>query len=164
MLNTLRSAVAAEAPQMPIQRVQTLEEREAESRRRVLRTATAAAGGGLLALLLSAVGLYAVVSAGVGQRTREIGVRTALGARRGHVVAMFFGRGLTLSVLGLVFGLPLSLIVIRWVSAELNLPLANSPVLGVAIAIVVLAVASAAVWIPAHRAGGVDPILALRSE
>ena len=71
-----------------------MEQREAKFRRDVLRTSSAVAAGGLLALLLSAIGLYAVVSFAVAERTREIGIRTALGAERGQVVRMFFAKGL----------------------------------------------------------------------
>jgi predicted permease len=164
MLDAMRRTVAAEAPQMPILRAQTVEQREAETRRAVLRTSSAVAGGGLLALLLSAIGLYAVVSLAVGQRTREIGIRSALGAPRGRVVRMFFVQGLALSAFGLVLGLPLSVIATRLVADRLNWPLATSPLVGVAIGAVVLVVASVAVWIPARRASTIDPILALRTE
>ena len=149
---------------MPISRAQTLAQRETEFRRDVLRTSSAVAGGGLLALLLSAIGLYAVVSFAVGQRTREIGIRTALGARQTEVVRMFFISGLGLSALGLLLGLPLSMIVTRVIVTTLNWPLTSSPLLGIAIGAVVLAVASIAVWIPARRASTIDPLVALRSE
>jgi ABC-type antimicrobial peptide transport system permease subunit len=113
---------------------------------------------------LSAIGLYAVVSFAVGQRTREIGIRTALGAPSGQVVRMFFGSGLALGALGLGLGLPLSMIVTRAISNTLNWPLASSPLLGASIGAVVLAVASVAVWIPSRRATRIDPMVALRSE
>lgn len=164
MLGALRRAVAAEAPQMPVHRAETMEQREAHLRRGVLRTAGAVAGGGLLALLLSATGLYAVVSFAVGQRTREIGIRTALGAQRGRVVRMFFARGLALGAAGLVLGLPLSMVATRLVAARLHWPLESSPLLGAAIGAVVLAVASVAAWIPARRASSIDPMTALRTE
>ncbi|MEW5928255.1 MAG: FtsX-like permease family protein [Gemmatimonadota bacterium] len=164
LLGAMREAVAAEAPQMPVVRAQTLAQREAQLRRDAVRAGTAAAGGGLLALLLSAVGLYAVVSFGVGQRTREIGIRTALGARRGQVVRMFFARGLALGAVGLVLGLPLSMLATRFVADRLHWPMPTSPLLGVAIGTVVLAVASVAAWIPARRASTIDPMAALRTE
>jgi putative ABC transport system permease protein len=164
MLGTLRRVVAAEAPQMPIARAQTVAQREAESRRALLRAGGAVAGGGLLALLLSAIGLYAVVSLSVGQRTREIGIRTALGAPGGQVVRMFFARGLGLGALGLALGLPLSMLATRLAAAALGWPLASPPLLGAAIGAVVLGVASVASWIPARRASSVDPMAALRME
>lgn len=164
MLNAMQKAVAAEAPQMPVFRAQTMEQREAEFRRKVLRTSGAVAAGGVLALLLSAIGLYAVVSFAVGQRTHEIGIRTALGAQRGQVVRMFFANGIVLSAIGLALGVPLSILVTRLIAAALNWPLGTSPLLGVAIGAVVFVVASVAVWIPAHRASGIDPVLALRTE
>jgi ABC-type antimicrobial peptide transport system permease subunit len=164
MLNEMRKVVAAEAPQMPITRAQTMEQREAAFRRDVLRTSTAVAAGGLLALLLSAIGLYAVVSFAVGRRTREIGIRTALGAQPGQVVRMFFAMGLALSALGLILGLPLSVITTRLVVQKLNWPMTSSPLIGVAIAAVVLVVTSMAVWIPARRASAINPNVALRAE
>lgn len=164
LLGAMREAVAAEAPQMPVVRAQTLAQREAQLRRDAVRAGTAAAGGGLLALLLSAVGLYAVVSFGVGQRTREIGIRTALGAQRGQVVRMFFAKGLALGAVGLVLGLPLSMLATRYVADRLRWPMTTSPLLGVAIGTTVLAVASIAAWIPACRASTIDPNVALRTE
>ena len=164
MLDAVRRVVAAEAPQMPVYRAETLAQREAEFRRRMLRASSAVAGGGLLALLLSAIGLYAVVAFAVGQRTREIGIRTALGAQSGQVIRLFFMQGLRLSALGLVLGLPLSMLAIRAIVTTLGWPLSNSPVVGGAIAALVLVVASIAVWIPARRASTVDPMEALRLE
>jgi predicted permease len=164
MLDVLRAVVAAEAPTMPVVRVQTMEQRQAQLRRKVLRAGGAAAGGGLLALLLSAIGLYAVVSFMVEQRTREIGIRTALGAESRQVVWMFFAGGLTLSALGLVLGLPLSMIVTRQVATALRWPLTGSPLLGLAIAAMVLTIASVAAWIPARRASKIDPLVSLRAE
>jgi predicted permease len=164
LLNDMRRVVAAEAPQLPITSAQTLEQRDAAARREVLRISSAVAGGGLLALLLSAIGLYAVVSLAVVQRTREIGIRTALGAQSGQVIRMFFRSGLVLSALGLILGLPLSIMATRVIAGMVNLPIASSPMIGVATGAVVLAVASAAVWIPAHRASSIDPNEALRTE
>lgn len=163
-LSAMRKVVATEAPQLPVYKAETMEQREAESRRDVLRASSAVAGGGLLALLLSAIGLYAVVSFAVGARTREIGIRTALGADGGQVVRMFFAKGLVLSALGLALGLPLSMLMTRLIATSLNWPVTRSPLLGVAIGAVVLVVASAAVWIPARRASAVDPMVALRTE
>ena len=164
MLNAMRRLVAAEAPHMPISRAETMEQREAKERRDVIRAGGAAAAGGLIALFLSAIGLYAVVSFAVGQRRREIGIRMAVGARREQVTGMFYGQGLALSALGLLLGLPLSMLATALVARALNWPLASSPMIGLAIAAVVLVVAMAAVWAPARRASRVDPMVALRAE
>jgi predicted permease len=164
LLHSLRAAVVAAAPGLPVERAETMAQREADAQRRLRRTGGAIAGGGMLALLLSAIGLYAVIALSVGQRTREIGIRAALGARSGQVVRMFFLKGLALSGLGLLLGLPLSILFTRYISLTLNWPLPSSPLLGVGIAGVVLAVASLAVWIPARRASTIDPIVALRIE
>jgi ABC-type antimicrobial peptide transport system permease subunit len=164
MLNALRRVVTDAAPRMPVSRVQTLAQREELARRSVMRTIGAVAGGGLLALFLSAIGLYAVVAVAVGQRTREIGIRTALGAQHGQVVRMFFTQGFALSGAGLVLGLPLSIVATRFIASMLSFPLATSPLIGVAIGGVVIVVASVAVWIPARRATRIDPVLAMRSD
>ena len=164
MVSTVRNLVTAEAPQMPVIRAQTMEQREADARRDLIRTSGAVAAGGLLALLLSAIGLYAVVSFAISQHTREIGIRTALGAQRGQVVRMFFGKGLVLSVLGLVIGLPISILVTRFIAGALNWPLGGSPLLGIGIGAVTLVVAAVAVWIPSRRASTIDPLIAMRSE
>ena len=164
MLNAIRRAVAAAAPRMPVTRAETMEQREAESRRKLLRAGGAVAAGGLLTLLLSAIGLYAVVSFAVGQRTREIGIRTALGEPRGQLIRTFFARGLVLCAIGLGLGLPLSMIATRVIASAVEWPVVSSPLLGVVIGIVVLLVASVAVGIPARRASTVDPIIALRTE
>ncbi|HYW11569.1 MAG TPA: FtsX-like permease family protein, partial [Longimicrobium sp.] len=93
-----------------------------------------------------------------------IGIRTALGAPRGQVVRMFFAKGLALGAIGLLLGLPLSMIATRFIGTALNWPLTSSPLLGAAVGAVVLAVASIASWIPARRASTIDPVLALRTE
>jgi predicted permease len=164
LLPALRAAATTTAPQLPVKRAETMAQREADTQRRLQRTSGAVAGGGMLALLLAALGLYAAIAFSVGQRTREIGIRAALGARRGQVMRLFFLKGLALTGLGLLLGLPLSILVIRYVSLRLQWPLPSPPLLGVAIAGVVLAVASLAVWIPSRRASTIEPLVALRAE
>jgi ABC-type antimicrobial peptide transport system permease subunit len=109
--------------------------------------------------------LYAIVAFAVGQRTREIGIRTALGADHRQVVRMFFWRGVRLSLAGLLIGLSLCLVVVRimWVvqGADAN---SATMLLAAAIAAIVVAVAAAATWVPARRAAAVDPLHVLRAE
>jgi ABC-type antimicrobial peptide transport system permease subunit len=147
-----------------MERVTTLAALKADERAQILRVSALAAAAGLLALLLSAVGLYAVISFSVGQRTREIGIRTALGARGRQVIATFFASGLRLSILGLAIGLPFGLLALRLLTRELGALAAPIPVLAAVIAALVIAVASLATWIPARRAARVDPMTALRSD
>jgi ABC-type antimicrobial peptide transport system permease subunit len=126
---------------------------------------TAIGGGGLLALFLSAIGLYAVVTFAVGQRVREIGIRTALGADNRRIVRIFLFRGLRLSVAGLFVGLTLSVIVVRLMAAARGQePPAGTIGLAALIACVVIGVALLASWIPARRAAYIDPLLALRTD
>lgn len=161
----IRSVANAEAPLLPVTRATTLAAIDAGQRSVFRRAITGAAGGGLVALFLCAIGLYAVVSFAVGQRTREIGIRTALGADPRQVVRMFFFRGLRLSFVGLLIGLTLSMIVLRLIALSQGRNTeASIVVIAVLIAAVVIAVASLAIWIPARRAASVDPLTMLRTE
>jgi predicted permease len=165
VLPVIRSVAVAEAPELPIISARTLAAIEADERRSVVTGITAAGGSGGVALLLSAIGLYAVVAFAVGQRVREIGIRTALGAGRRQVVGMFLFRGLRLCAAGLVVGLTLSLIAIRGMAVSAgDVPPAGMPWVAAAVAAVVLGVALLATWIPARRAAGIDPLRALRVE
>lgn len=122
---------------------------------------------GLLALLLACIGLCAMVATGVAERTREIGVRLALGADQSRVVRLFVQKGLTLTIVALGVGLPLSWAMIPVVGTSVVGVTALAPEVAVALAAVALlltAVAGLASWLPARRSATVDPVLALRSE
>lgn len=164
LVQEIRRSVVTQAPEMPVVRVETRAQREAERRLKVRRVGFGVTAAGLVALLLSALSMYAVISYSVGQRTREIGIRAALGAGRSRIVGMFLGRGLALAAAGLLLGLPLSLAAIRAISAALTWPLATPPRLVVGVAAAVLVVIAAAVWGPARRAGAVDPATALQDD
>jgi predicted permease len=164
MIPAIRRAAAEVEPDLPVVEATTLGALERETQRFVQLATGAAAAGGLLALFLSAIGLYAVIAFAVGLRTREIGIRTALGASRYQVVGRFFAGGVRLGLLGLALGLPLSLVALRIFTATIGVRDARMPVLAALIAAVVMSVAAIATWIPARRAATVDPLIALRGE
>ena len=120
-----------------------------------------------VALLLTAVGLYGVISYSVVQRTREIGVRMTLGASRSSVVQMVLKSGIKLTLIGIVSGVVLSLIATRFVTSFSTVLFGVKPTdIGVLAAVVglVSVVSILACYIPAYRASKVDPMIALRYE
>ena len=119
---------------------------------------------GLLGLLLASVGLYGVVAYSVARRTREIGVRLALGAGKGDVLGMVVREGMVLVAVGVVLGVGLALLVTRALQGFLYGITASDPLTYVAVSLFLLAVAWLANFLPARRATGIDPILALRYE
>jgi len=122
------------------------------------------AGFGTLATVLASIGLYGVMAFVVARRTKEIGVRMALGAKRGNVVWLVMREVLVLLGLGLIVGIPAALGLGRFVSAQLYGVEANDPwVAGFAVVLLSL-VAALAGWIPARRASRVDPLVALHYE
>jgi predicted permease len=119
---------------------------------------------GLLALVLAAIGLYSVIAYNVAQRTHELGVRSALGAQLGDLVRLVLTDGMRLALVGVVLGSVIAFIVGRWAQPLLFEQSARDPAVFAGVAAVLLAVAAVASWIPARRAGRVDPMRALRSE
>jgi predicted permease len=117
-----------------------------------------------LALLLSSVGIYGVISYLVGQRTQEIGIRVALGARRWDVLRLVLNHSVKMAVLGVLIGVAASLALTRLMDKMLYGVSATDPITFLAVAIVLTFVALAASYIPARRAMRVDPIVALRYE
>lgn len=119
---------------------------------------------GLIALLLAAIGIFGVMANMVGERTREIGVRLAMGARREDVVRFVMGRASRMTFAGLGTGLLLAYALARAVANLLVGVRSDDPIVYAAIAIIVCGIAMLASWLPARRAARVDPIIALREE
>jgi len=116
------------------------------------------------ALLLSAVGIYGVVSYGVSQRTSEIGIRIALGAEAGAVERMVLSQALRPVILGVAIGLPAAAAATRVLSSLLYQVTATDPVTFLAVPAILLLVSVAAIHIPARRATRIDPMVALRCD
>jgi len=160
----LRREVAALDPNLPIQNITTL--RNQVGLRlwpaRMIAGLMTALGG--LGLLLAAVGLYGVMSYAVARRTREIGIRMALGAQARDMLKMVIGQGLRLTLAGVAIGLAAALAVARLVANLLYGVSARDPITFVAVPLALAAVAWLACYIPARRATKVDPLVALRHE
>jgi ABC-type antimicrobial peptide transport system permease subunit len=118
----------------------------------------------VVALLLSSIGIYGVISYLVGQQTREIGIRIALGAQRQDILYVILGRGAKTALLGVAIGIAAALGLTRLMARMLYGVTATDPLTFGGVAVLLFAVALAACYIPAHRAMRVDPMVALRYE
>ena len=118
----------------------------------------------MIALLLAAIGIFAVMANLVGERTREIGVRLAMGARREDVLGMILSRAVKLMTAGVVIGLAMAFALAHAVASLLRGVSPNDPVVFITITAAVVGTALLASWIPARRAAAVDPMEALRDE
>ena len=117
-----------------------------------------------IAVVLAAIGLYGVIAYTVAQRTREIGIRTALGARPREVARLVLGQSMRTVALGLVVGVGGALAVSRLLSTLLYGVGATDPLTFVGVTLLLAAVAALASYVPARRAARVDPMVALRYE
>ncbi|HEX8501472.1 MAG TPA: ABC transporter permease [Pyrinomonadaceae bacterium] len=164
LAKSVKEAVWSVDPEQPVWKVRTVEYLLAlnvADRRFVLWLMTCFAG---LAVLLTALGIYGVVSYTVAQRTHEIGVRMALGAEARDVLRMVLGRGMRLALAGVGVGLAAAFAVTRLMSGLLYGVSAADPVTYAAVSLLLAAVALVACYIPARRATRVDPLVALRYE
>ncbi len=119
---------------------------------------------GLMTLLISAIGVYGVISFWVAQRTHEIGIRMALGARQLDVLKHVVGEGFRLTLIGLGIGIALALALARFLSSQLYGVKPSDPETFIAVALILIGVALLACYIPARRAARVDPMVVLRHE
>ncbi|HYC50158.1 MAG TPA: FtsX-like permease family protein [Gemmatimonadaceae bacterium] len=165
-LPTLRRMVRELAPGLPVSRLLTLAHADESQRVETITGAALVGAGGALALLLASLGLYGVIALAVRQRTREIGIRIALGAMPTRVARMFLASGVRLGVIALVIGLPLSMIALKLLLTQTGLiaPSVDIWMVGAGVALVLLLVAAGATWLPARRAALVDPAHTLRVE
>jgi ABC-type antimicrobial peptide transport system permease subunit len=149
---------------MPVNELKTLGGQLDETLLTERLVALLSAGFGLLATLLAAIGLYGVMAFVVARRTKELGVRMALGAKPSSMIWLVMKDVLLLLVLGLAVGIPAAIALGRFVATQLYGIKVNDPgIAGVSIAVLII-VASLAGFIPARRASRIDPILALRYE
>jgi len=164
LASAVRQEVQRIDPGLSVFNVRTLEEQIGRSLRPLKMIVVLLAVFGSLALMLASIGLYGVASYAVSQRTREIGVRMALGAQPSSVMRLVLGHGLVLVAAGLIVGLALSLAaagVMRALVVGIN---PRDPLTFVLTAVLLGAVACLASFLPARRATRIDPLIALRTE
>jgi putative ABC transport system permease protein len=160
----VRREVLALDRNVPLTAIQTMKERAAEvtSRTRFIAVLLGLFAG--LALLLAGVGIYGMISYNMSARTREVGIRMALGARGRDVIGLVLKQGVSLAGIGVAIGLLASLAMTRLMKGLLFGVSAHDPLTFSAIMVLLLGVAWLACWLPARRATKVDPLVALRNE
>jgi len=144
--------------------IKTMDERIADATSQTRFSALVLGLFATVALILSAIGIYGVMSYAISARRREIGIRMALGAERRGVIAMVMRGAIVQTALGLAIGIPIAFLCVRFVKAQLyEITNADAGVMAVAI-ITLAAAACVAGMIPARRAASTDPVQALRTE
>ncbi|HWF08266.1 MAG TPA: ABC transporter permease [Bryobacteraceae bacterium] len=160
----VRKAVSSVNPVIPLTNVRTVRDGFEASMSRTSFSLVMLGIAAGMALLLGVIGIYGIISYAVSQRTREVGIRIALGAKASEVRALFVRQGLVLACAGLVAGLAVAGALTRWMSSllyevsPLDLPT------WVGVSVVLILAAAAASYVPSRRATGVDPVDALRAE
>ena len=160
----VRRAAATVIPDVPVYSVSTMDEIIGSSLASRRLNLWLIGSFGAITLVLAAAGLYGVVSYTVAQRTREVGIRMALGARAGDVVTLMLGYGATRATLGIALGLSVAVVATRVLSNMLVGIHADDPITYSMVALLLAVTALAASWIPARRAARVDPMVAIRAE
>ena len=164
LVPALRSEVAALDANMPLSNVRTMESHLGIALLPARLIGWVLGIFGVLGLVLASVGMYGVMAYSVAQRTREIGIRMAIGAAGGTVVRLLMRQGLTLVLVGAGIGLAGAFGVAQIIRGQLYGGSGLDPVTFILVPVVLVAVAMGAIWIPARRAAGLDPVRALRQE
>jgi putative ABC transport system permease protein len=155
-------AVLAVDPDQPVTKVLSMEEVLANGTAEPRFLTTLVGALAAIALLLALVGICGAVAYAVGERTREVGIRMALGAGRGDILRLMLRQGLAPAAVGIVLGIAASLLLTRLMGRLLYHVSATDPAVFAGAALLFAAVALAASYIPARRASSVDPVIALR--
>ena len=164
MIGAIRGEVQRLDANLPLYDVRTFTEHVGVSLFPARIAATLSSSFGVLALILSTIGIYGVVSYSVAQRTREIGIRMALGAQARDVLRLIAGRGMALALIGITIGIVMAFALTRFMESVLYGVSATDPMTFAVITLLLAFVALVACYIPARRATKVDPMVALRHE
>jgi predicted permease len=164
LMIAIQQHVSMVNPNVPLANSETLGDLYTKSMARTSFTLVMLCVSGGIALLLGTVGIYGVMAYSVSQRTREIGIRMALGAPPGAVVGAFVRQGMWLTVVGIAIGLVVASATMRFMSSLLYGVTAEDPITYITITCAVVIAALLACYLPSRRAAAIDPMLALRSE
>ncbi len=164
MIVSLHSLIARLDPSLPVNNMRTLDAQVSDSMFNDKLVAALSISLALLSALLAAMGLYGVLAYMVARRTREIGIRMALGGRRAEILRLIVGQGARLTVIGGAIGIVAALIATQWFASLLYGVTARDPLTFVAVVVLLAVVSGAACYLPARRASRVDPMVALRHE
>ena len=160
----LRSAIWAVDKDQPVVRIATMQTLVTASQAQRRFAMIIFEAFALVALMLAAIGLYGVLSGSVTERTREIGVRTALGATRLDILALVLRQGMTMTIVGVVFGLAGAFAATRALVSLLFGVTRLDPITYAGVVVILLGISAVACWLPARRATRIDPMVALRYE
>jgi ABC-type antimicrobial peptide transport system permease subunit len=163
-ISSVRDELRAIDPSLPVSDVKTMSDQIGSALSAMSLASTLVGVFGVVALLLASIGLYGVMAYAVARRTREIGIRMALGAQVGDVLRMIIRQGMILTVVGIGIGLAGAYALTRTVSSLLYGVSPTDPAVFAIIGVVLVGVALGACFIPARRASKVDPMIALRYE
>ena len=160
----VRRVVTQLEDQAPVYQLSTMDELAADRLQGERDLMAMVSAFAIIALVLAAVGIYGVMAYGVSQRTKEIGIRLALGGRRNDILGLVIGQGMRVITIGLVLGVALALVLTRALESMLFGVSATDPATFGVVALGLGVVGLFACWLPALRAGRVDPVVAIRTE